>query len=72
MPGSTDGYLGKLTAPEKCFCHDQHSSDRFLMVLTEPSLTRMLLQMKRKVVKCAALTFLKVSEETWNNSDICF
>lgn len=72
VPGSTDGYLGKLTAPEKCFCHDQHFSDRFLMALTEPSLTWTRLQMKWKVVKCAALTLLKVRGETWNNSEICF
>lgn len=28
--------------------------------------------MKWKVVKCAALTLLKVREETWINSEICF
>ena len=33
MQGSADGYVGELTAPEKCFCHYQHFSDRFLFFL---------------------------------------
>lgn len=67
VPGSTDGYLRKWTASEKCFCHDQHFSDRFLMALIELSLAWTLLQMKWKVVKCAALTLFKVRnmEQLW-------
>lgn len=32
VQGTSDGYVGELTAPEKCFCHYQHFSDRFLIV----------------------------------------
>lgn len=32
MQGSSDGYVGELTASEECFCHYQHFSDRFLIV----------------------------------------
>lgn len=72
MPASTDRYVGKLAASEKCFYHDQHFSDRFLMALIELLLTGTLLQMKWKVAKYAFKTLLKVREETWNNSKFCF
>lgn len=72
VPGSADGYLGNWQLLKNVFAMTSTSLTDFLMALSELSLTWTLLQMKWKVVKCAALTLLEVSEETWNNSEFCF